>query len=193
MPQAPARLSGSQALDTPFPSADAQLRRDLAQGGYTPHGTAEGAYDAYDAAPQAPPRERPAVLLRRRSASPSGGAEAPRLSEFAKTMPPGDAADGPSALERQLEGVAGAGVGAFVGLMSEGARAMLSSSDGVDYAVDVQNAILAFAGRVLLRGCDLRFERGRRCARGPVRRRAPREPPRTPPSEAVACDPAGTG
>ena len=55
MPQAPARLSGSQALDTPFPSADAQLRRDLAQGGYTPHGTAEGAYDAYDAAPQAPP------------------------------------------------------------------------------------------------------------------------------------------
>lgn len=75
-----------------FLSADAQLRRDLAQGGYTPHGTAEGAYDAYDAAPQAPPRERPAVLLRRRSASPAGGVEAPRLSEFAKTMPPGDTA-----------------------------------------------------------------------------------------------------
>ena len=31
-----------------------------------------------------------------------------------------------------------------------------------EFAVDIQNAILAFAGRVLLKGCDLRFERGHR-------------------------------
>ena len=53
-------------------------------------------------------------------------------------------------------------VAKFKALLSADAEAILSSSDGKDYAVDVQNAILAFAGRVLLRGCDLRFERGRR-------------------------------
>ena len=42
------------------------------------------------------------------------------------------------------------------------AKAILNSADGKDYAVDIQNAILAFAGRVLLKGCDLRFERGHR-------------------------------
>ena len=31
-----------------------------------------------------------------------------------------------------------------------------------DFALDMQNIILAFAGRVLLRKADIRFERGRR-------------------------------
>ena len=53
-------------------------------------------------------------------------------------------------------------VGAFRLRLSEKASAMLQSADGKDYAVDVQSAILAFAGRVLLKGCDLRFERGHR-------------------------------
>ena len=66
--------------------------------------------------------------------------------------PPSDAFD---ALARRA-------VGAFRDRMSEQARAILESADGKDYAVDVQNAILAFAGRVLLKGCDLRFERGQR-------------------------------
>ena len=55
-----------------------------------------------------------------------------------------------------------AAVKGFEGLLSERSKALLQQSTGVDYAVDVQNAILAFAGRVLLRGCDLRFERGHR-------------------------------
>jgi elongation factor 3 len=50
----------------------------------------------------------------------------------------------------------------FKSLLSESAKTLLAQSSGADYCVDVQNAILAFAGRVLLRGCDLRFERGRR-------------------------------
>ena len=53
-------------------------------------------------------------------------------------------------------------VGAFRLRLSDKAAAMLQSADGKDYAVDVQSAILAFAGRVLLKGCDLRFERGHR-------------------------------
>merc|ERR1711965_528506 len=46
--------------------------------------------------------------------------------------------------------------------MSAQQKKILDSADGKEYAVDVQKAILAFAGRVLLRGCDLRFERGHR-------------------------------
>ena len=55
-----------------------------------------------------------------------------------------------------------AAVADFRERMSSEAKALLTSADGKDYGVDVQNAILAFAGRVLLKGCDLRFERGRR-------------------------------
>ena len=61
-----------------------------------------------------------------------------------------------------LQPLAAAAVDAFRQQMSEAAQAILSSADGKDYAVDVQSAILAFAGRVLLKGCDLRFERGHR-------------------------------
>ena len=53
-------------------------------------------------------------------------------------------------------------VAAFRERMSAQQKAILDSADGKDYAVDIQNAILAFAGRVLLKGCDLRFERGHR-------------------------------
>ena len=82
-----------------------------------------------------------------------------RLAELLATCiapyggaPPSDALD---ALGR-------AAVDKFREHMSEQARAILESADGKDYAVDVQNAILAFAGRVLLKGCDLRLERGQR-------------------------------
>ena len=61
-----------------------------------------------------------------------------------------------------LNRVCTAAVEAFKDLLSESGKALLQQSTCVDYAVDVQNAILAFAGRVLLRGCDLRFERGHR-------------------------------
>ena len=55
-----------------------------------------------------------------------------------------------------------AAVSAFRSRLSDQAASILQSADGKDYAIDVQNAILAFAGRVLLKGCDLRFERGHR-------------------------------
>ena len=61
-----------------------------------------------------------------------------------------------------LDALCAGAVEAFKGHLSESAQTMLHESSTVDYAVDVQNAILAFAGRVLLRGCDLRFVRGRR-------------------------------
>ena len=61
-----------------------------------------------------------------------------------------------------LVGVCAGAVEAFKGLLSAAQAELLAQSSGVDYCVDIQNCILAFAGRVLLRGCDLRFERGRR-------------------------------
>jgi len=65
-----------------------------------------------------------------------------------------------------LAAAAAAAVGDFRQRLSESARSILA--DDVErgikdsYALDVQNCILAFAGRVLLKGCDLRFERGHR-------------------------------
>ena len=64
--------------------------------------------------------------------------------------------------EEALLAICQAVVEGFKGMLSEAAKSVLASADGVDYAVDIQNAILAFAGRVLLKGCDLRFERGKR-------------------------------
>lgn len=61
-----------------------------------------------------------------------------------------------------LHSLGGEAVAAFRERMSDQQKAILDSADGKDYAVDIQNAILAFAGRVLLKGCDLRFERGHR-------------------------------
>jgi elongation factor 3 len=46
--------------------------------------------------------------------------------------------------------------------LSLSGSATSTDGGGRSLQVDVQNAILAFAGRVLLRGCDLRFERGHR-------------------------------
>jgi elongation factor 3 len=64
--------------------------------------------------------------------------------------------------EAALASSCGAAISTFSERLSDAAKAILNTDDGADYAVDVQNAILAFAGRVLLRGCDLRFQRGRR-------------------------------
>ena len=47
-------------------------------------------------------------------------------------------------------------------LLSDSAKAILAQSGDKDFAVDIQNIILAFAGRVLLRKADIRFERGHR-------------------------------
>ena len=77
---------------------------------------------------------------------------APSLAMYA------DAPPSEEALTKMCEGV----VAAFKELLSDASKSILASADGVDYAVDVQNAILAFAGRVLLKGCDLRFQRGHR-------------------------------
>jgi hypothetical protein len=65
------------------------------------------------------------------------------------------AAPGPTAA------AATAAVGVFRTLLSASAQSILAD-DARSYALDVQNCILAFAGRVLLKGCDLRFERGHR-------------------------------
>ena len=67
-----------------------------------------------------------------------------------------------AATTEALHSLGGDAVAAFRERMSEQQKAILNSADGKDYAVDIQNAILAFAGRVLLKGCDLRFERGHR-------------------------------
>ena len=47
-------------------------------------------------------------------------------------------------------------------MLSDAAKAILAQSGDKDFAVDIQNIILAFAGRVLLRKADIRFERGHR-------------------------------
>ena len=57
---------------------------------------------------------------------------------------------------------AAAAVEAFKRRLSRRAASMLADDISKDYALDVQDCILAFAGRVLLHGCDLRFERGHR-------------------------------
>jgi len=57
---------------------------------------------------------------------------------------------------------AAAAVEKFKDELSEAAKAILAESGDKDFAVDIQNIILAFAGRVLLRKADIRFERGHR-------------------------------
>ena len=61
-----------------------------------------------------------------------------------------------------LRSVATSAVDTFKSLLSDDARAILEASGDKDFALDMQNIILAFAGRVLLRKADIRFERGRR-------------------------------
>ena len=58
--------------------------------------------------------------------------------------------------------IAGAAVSKFEEELSEAAKKILNESGDKDFAVDIQNIILAFAGRVLLRKADVRFERGHR-------------------------------
>ena len=55
-----------------------------------------------------------------------------------------------------------AAVATFKEELSEDAKRILVESGDKDFAVDIQNIILAFAGRVLLRKADIRFERGHR-------------------------------
>ena len=61
-----------------------------------------------------------------------------------------------------IEKVARATVDRFRDELSDAAKAILAESGDKDFAVDIQNIILAFAGRVLLRKADVRFERGHR-------------------------------
>ena len=61
-----------------------------------------------------------------------------------------------------LAQVATAAVENFKSQLPEEARAILAKSGDKDFALDMQNIILAFAGRVLLRKADVRFERGHR-------------------------------
>jgi len=58
--------------------------------------------------------------------------------------------------------VAAAAVDCFRELLSDEAKRILADSGDKDFALDMQNIILAFAGRVLLRKADIRFERGHR-------------------------------
>jgi len=58
--------------------------------------------------------------------------------------------------------VSGKAVELFKDMLSDSAKAILAQSGDKDFAVDIQNIILAFAGRVLLRKADIRFERGHR-------------------------------
>jgi len=62
----------------------------------------------------------------------------------------------------KISAVAEAAVEKFKAELSEEARKILADSSDKDFAVDMQNMILAFAGRVLLRKADVRFERGHR-------------------------------
>lgn len=62
----------------------------------------------------------------------------------------------------KVRGVASAAVELFKSMLSDEAKAILADSGDKDFALDMQNIILAFAGRVLLRKADIRFERGRR-------------------------------
>jgi len=58
--------------------------------------------------------------------------------------------------------VATAAVNKFKEALSDDAKRILAESCDKDFALDIQNIILAFAGRVLLRKADIRFERGHR-------------------------------
>eukprot|EP00967_Tisochrysis_lutea_P016134 scaffold18191_cov25-Tisochrysis_lutea.AAC.1 len=58
--------------------------------------------------------------------------------------------------------VAEAAVEKFREELPEESRQMLAKSGDKDFALDMQNIILAFAGRVLLRKADVRFQRGHR-------------------------------
>ena len=58
--------------------------------------------------------------------------------------------------------LSGEAVELFKEMLSDSAKAILAQSGDKDFAVDIQNIILAFAGRVLLRKADIRFERGHR-------------------------------
>merc|ERR1719502_1809221 len=58
--------------------------------------------------------------------------------------------------------IAAAAVEKFEEELSDAAKSILAQSGDKDFAVDIQNIILAFAGRVLLRKADIRFERGHR-------------------------------
>jgi len=67
------------------------------------------------------------------------------------------------AVERTtLTEVAHCAVEEFKEMLSESAKRILADSATKDFALDIQNIILAFAGRVLLRKADIRFERGHR-------------------------------
>ena len=76
------------------------------------------------------------------------------LAENTSSLVPGEQAD--------LTAVAAAAVEKFKEMLSEPAKEILAASGDKDFALDIQNIILAFAGRVLLRKADIRFERGHR-------------------------------
>jgi len=61
-----------------------------------------------------------------------------------------------------LEAIGHGAVELFKEHLSEAAKRILGDSGDKDFALDIQNIILAFAGRVLLRKADIRFERGHR-------------------------------
>ena len=65
-------------------------------------------------------------------------------------------------IDDAAKGVSADAVAKFKDLLSETAKKILADSGDKDFAVDIQNIILAFAGRVLLRKADIRFERGHR-------------------------------
>mmetsp|Transcript_26287 Transcript_26287/g.78525 ORF Transcript_26287/g.78525 Transcript_26287/m.78525 type:complete len:452 (+) Transcript_26287:430-1785(+) len=87
-------------------------------------------------------------------------AEAPQ--RLAAELVPLAVAVGATSLAEKLPPVCEAAVEAFVEQLPLRAQQVLTSSDGKDYLVDVQNCILAFAGRVLLKKADIRFQRGHR-------------------------------
>ena len=61
-----------------------------------------------------------------------------------------------------VDAVAVAAVEKFKEMLTEVAKAILADSGDKNFSLDIQNIILAFAGRVLLRKADVRFERGHR-------------------------------
>ena len=81
----------------------------------------------------------------------------PMVTEWMTTNISGYVADVPD-----LTPVSTATVEKFKDELSDTAKAILAESGDKDFAVDIQNIILAFAGRVLLRKADVRFERGHR-------------------------------
>ena len=71
---------------------------------------------------------------------------------------------GSAGIDAALPSLSEDAVQAFALRLPARSQRVIATSDGKDYLVDVQNCILAFAGRVLLRKADIRFERGRRRA-----------------------------